>query len=199
MPDPSAAPGGVALLIIDALNAFDFEGAEDLLPRAEPFAERIAALADEARAIGVPVIYVNANPGRWTSDRRTLIAATTHKEAFGAGVARRLEPRDEDLFVIKPQVSGFYATNLPVVLPQLGADRLVLTGFATDICVLFTAADAHMRDYARWVPPDAVAAESEDRQRWAMEIIGRNLGADVRPSSETTLEAFVEERERAAR
>jgi nicotinamidase-related amidase len=195
MPDHAAAPGRAALLIIDALNAFDFEGAEDLLPRAEIVAERIAALADEARMLGVPVIYVNDNHGRWTSDRRTLIEATTHEGAIGRGVARRLEPRDEDLFVIKPQVSGFYATNLPVVLPQLGADRLVLTGFATDICVLFTAADAHMRDYALWVPPDAVAAESEDRQRWAMEIMGRNLGADVRPSAETTLRAFVDKRD----
>jgi nicotinamidase-related amidase len=37
--------------------------------------------------------------------------------------------------------------------------KLVLTGIATDICVLVIAADAQMRDYDPWVPNDALAAE----------------------------------------
>ena len=61
-------------------------------------------------------------------------------------MAERLRPDDNDYFVIKPQFSGFYSTNLPVLLPKLGVDRLILTGVATDICVLFTAGDAHMRE-----------------------------------------------------
>ncbi|WP_260929178.1 cysteine hydrolase family protein [Novosphingobium sp. 9] len=65
-----------------------------------------------------------------------------------------LQPAPADYFIIKPQFSAFYATNLPVLLPQLGASKLVLSGIATDICVLFTAADAHMRDYDLWVPSE---------------------------------------------
>jgi nicotinamidase-related amidase len=42
-------------------------------------------------------------------------------------------PRDEDYFIIKPQFSGFYATNLQVLLSKLGVSRLILTGIATDI------------------------------------------------------------------
>jgi nicotinamidase-related amidase len=70
----------------------------------------------------------------------------------GGAIVRKLAPRGNDYFVIKPQFSGFYATNLPVLLPKLGVSRLILTGIAADICVLFTAAHAHMRAYDLWVP-----------------------------------------------
>jgi len=43
----------------------------------------------------------------------------------------------------------------------LGARKLIITGFAADICVLFTAKDAFMRDYKVHVPADCVAAEAK--------------------------------------
>jgi nicotinamidase-related amidase len=102
----------------------------------------ILKLRDQADADEVPVIYVNDNFGEWHSQKSRLV-----DRAHG-GLASELAPRENDYFIIKPQFSAFYATNLPVLLPKLGVRRLVLTGVATDICVLFTAADAHMRDYA---------------------------------------------------
>ena len=116
--------------------------------------------------------------------------------AFGAvksenPISERLRPREDDFFIIKPQFSGFYATNLPVLLPKLGVTRLVLTGIATDICVLFTAADAHMRDYALWVPEDAVAAASDERSRWALEIMNNSMGAQTTPTSELSLDEWI--------
>ena len=106
-------------------------------------------------------------------------------------ISERLRPREDDFFIIKPQFSGFYATNLPVLLPKLGVTRLVLTGIATDICVLFTAADAHMRDYALWVPEDAVAAASDERSRWALEIMNNSMGAQTTPTSELSLDEWI--------
>ena len=108
----------------------------------------------------------------------------------GRDFVAKLAPRDGDYFVIKPQFSGFYATNLPVLLPKLGVDRLVLTGISADICVLFTAADAHMRDYRLWIPEDAVAAETHERCRWALEIMKQSMGAEVRPTSRLSLAAW---------
>jgi isochorismate hydrolase len=48
----------VALLIIDMINAFDFEGAQAMLPRALAAARAIASLKQRARLAGVPVVYV---------------------------------------------------------------------------------------------------------------------------------------------
>jgi nicotinamidase-related amidase len=109
----------------------------------------------------------------------------------GKPLVDALEPRPDDFFVIKPQFSGFYATNLPVLLPRLKASRLVLTGIAADICVLFTAADAHMREYELWVPEDCVAAAEEQRTRWALEIMRGAMKADTRPTAGQTLDAWI--------
>jgi nicotinamidase-related amidase len=129
----------------------------------------------------MPVIYVNDNFGEWHSERSRLV------DRANDGLASRLAPRENDYFIIKPQFSAFYATNLPVLLPKLGVRRLVLTGVATDICVLFTAADAHMRDYALWVPEDAVAAESDDRAAAALAIIQAHMGGETAPAGQLDL------------
>ena len=104
-----------------------------------------------------------------------------------------LEPRADDYFIIKPQFSGFYATNLPVLLPKLGVNRLILTGIATDICILFTAADAHMRDYSLWIPQDAVAAEDDERGQWALEIMRKSMNAEIRPTSQIDVGQWIRE------
>ena len=56
-----------------------------------------------------------------------------------------------------------------------------------NVCVLFTAADAHMRQYDLWVPADAVAGEHGERTRWALEIMRNSMGAETRPTSDLTL------------
>ncbi|MFK4872164.1 cysteine hydrolase family protein [Novosphingobium sp. ZW T3_23] len=173
-----------ALLVMDMINRFDFEGADALVGKAREAAKVITRLRREMNATGSPVIYVNDNFDEWHSDRSRLIASALDG---GRDIARIVEPAEGDFFVIKPQFSGFYATNLAVLLPKLGVSRLILTGVATDICVLFTAADAHMRDYDIWVPADAVAAECDKRSQWALEIMRNSLGAHTEPTDELTL------------
>lgn len=165
-----------ALLIIDMINAFDFEGADKIMSDAVAAASVIADLKAAMLERRLPVIYVNDNFGEWRSDRSKLVESALK----GCNdIVELLLPREDDFFVIKPQFSGFYATNLPVLLPKLGVTRLVLTGIATDICVLFTAADAHMRDYALWVPSNAVAAQNAERARWALNIMSETMDAET--------------------
>ncbi len=122
----------------------------------------------------MPVIFVNDNFGEWHSERSRLI-----ERARPALVDPTLEPKESDYFIIKPQFSGFYATNLPVLLPKLGVTRLIMTGVSTDMCVLFSAADAYMRDYRLWIPQDAVAAESDRRGEVVLEILRDQMKAET--------------------
>lgn len=177
-----------ALLIIDMINRFDFEGAEELKRKAFDVARVVNELRRDFERRDWPIIYVNDNFGDWRSERSALIE---HASDDDNPIPSLIRPRTDDFFIIKPQFSGFYATNLPVLLPKLGVRRLVLTGVATDICVLFTAADAHMRDYVLWVPEDAVAAKSDDRGKWALEIIGNSMRAETAPTTETSLDAWL--------
>lgn len=180
--------GGVALVIIDLVNRFDFEGGDRLKAAAEKIVEpvlRLRSAFDEAEA---PAIYVNDNFAEWHSEKTKLVERA---RAEADDFVQRIEPREQDYFVIKPQLSGFYATNLPLLLPKLGVSRLVLTGVAADMCVLFTAADAHMRDYALWVPADAVATGSASRTEAALEIMRERLGAETRPTSQLDLAGWI--------
>lgn len=181
--------GEVALLIIDMINCFEFPNAERLRPRADKAADTIVELRAVLQDAGSPIIYVNDNFGEWHSEKTLLVERALKG---GNSVSEKLVPEADHYFVIKPQFSGFYATNLPVLLPKLGVSRLVITGIATDICVLFTAADAHMRDYAIWVPEDAVAA-TDERGPWALEIMHRSMGAETSPTSELRLEDWLDQ------
>jgi nicotinamidase-related amidase len=185
--------GAAALVIIDMMNRLDFAGGEALRPAAEAAGERILDLRAQATEAGVPVVYVNDNHGDWHEDRAAIIAKATEDGYPGSDLARRLLPRDEDYFVMKPQFSGFYNTNLPAILPRAGVSRLVLTGIAADICVLFTAADAHMREYELWVPADAVASEDPQRTRWALDIMERSMGARTEPTTGRRLSDWIAE------
>jgi nicotinamidase-related amidase len=185
------APGRVALLLIDVINPLDFPGAGPLSRRALDASQAILRLRDEADRLGVPVVYVNDNYGHWGSEKTKLVASCAAASAAAKSLVSRLAPRPHDFFIIKPQFSGFYATNLPVLLPRLGVNRIVLTGFAGDICVLFTAADAHMREYDLWVPADAIACEQDERRSWALEIMRKSMGAEIESTDRQTLADWV--------
>jgi nicotinamidase-related amidase len=181
------APSGTALLIIDMINDLDFRAGSKMLPAAKQAGKAIVQLREDARAAGVPVVYVNDNYGQWHSERSLIVEHCAREEAPGRELVRMLEPAEDDFFVIKPQFSGFYSTNLPALLPRLGASRLIMTGLAADICVLFTAADAHMREYELWVPANCVASSDPRRTEWALDIMKQSMDADTRPSNAEAL------------
>src|SRR3954462_102081 len=135
----------VALVIIDMINAFEFDGAREMLPRALAAAEATAALKRRSRAAGVPTVYVNDNFGRWRSDFRSTLAHCLREGAPGRPIAELLKPEEDDYFVLKPKHSGFQFTTLDVLREPLGAEPLLLTGVAGNFCVLFPAPDSYMR------------------------------------------------------
>lgn len=173
---------GTALILIDVINAFDFPESDGLVKAAEFAAPAISALAQRARASRVPVVYVNDNFGRWRSDFRQTVKGCMQDDAPGRNVTRQLQPNDGDYFVLKPMHSSFYCTPLELMLRHLGVTRLVLCGFATDLCVLFTAHDAHMRRFELVVPADCTAANSPEIAARALAHLREALGCSTEPS-----------------
>jgi nicotinamidase-related amidase len=174
----------VALLLIDVINDLDFPRGHQLLRYALPAARRIAALKKRARKAGVPVIYVNDNFGRWQSDFRGQVRHCLQDGMPGSPLVQLLIPDAEDYFVLKPKHSGFYSTSLEVLLSHLGVKTLVIVGFAANICVLYTANDAYMRDFRLKVPFDCVASETPEANRAALQQMKEHLRADVRRSTQ---------------
>ena len=178
----------VALLLIDVINDMEFEGAEALVEQAVPMARRIAELKRRAKAVGIPAIYVNDNFGRWQSDFRRVVEHCLKDGVRGEEVVRILQPEDDDYFVLKPKHSAFYATTLDTLLTYLGARTVILTGVAGNICILFSANDAYMRDLNVFVPADCVASNTVDENQHALDQMRKVLKADITESPELDLD-----------
>jgi nicotinamidase-related amidase len=186
---PDRSP--VALLLIDVINHLEFEGGDRLLEHALPMAERLAAFKRRARAAGIPAVYANDNFGRWQSDFAKVLDRCRAAGVRGKPIADRLVPDADDYFVLKPKHSGFYSTTLDTLLDYLEVDTLILTGLTADRCVLFTAADAYMRDFDLIVPSDCVASIDPADNDAALAHIARVLKADTSTSNELALDRLV--------
>jgi nicotinamidase-related amidase len=173
-----------ALLLIDVINDLEFEGGEKLLTQALPMAISLAAVKRRAKAAGIPAIYVNDNFGRWRSDFAKLVRHCLEEDVRGRPVVAHLVPEEDDYFVLKPKHSAFFQTNLEILLSYLGASTLMLTGMAGDICVLFSANDAYMRDFKIVTPSDCVASEEANANQQALMLMQRVLKANTSPSKE---------------
>jgi nicotinamidase-related amidase len=186
--DMPAKKGGAALgkdsalLIVDMVNPFDFEGAEALLGPARRAARNIRVLRDRFDRADAPVVYVNDNFMHWKGQFSDLVASMLGPPAPGAEIVQLLQPGPLHYHVLKPKHSGFHATPLEILLQKLGARRLVITGIATDSCVLATAQDAHMLELALWVPSDCTAAQSPQRKRRALALMAESHDASTRPA-----------------
>jgi nicotinamidase-related amidase len=177
----------IALLLIDVINDLEFPEGDDLLRHALPMAKKLRDLKRRAKEARIPVIYVNDNFGRWQSNFRTQVEHCLNDGVRGRPVAELLMPGDDDYFVLKPKHSGFFSTTLDILLQYLGCTTVIITGIAGDICVLFTANDAYMRDLSLIVPRDCVASNSDEENSNALDQMSKVLKADTRPSTDLDL------------
>jgi nicotinamidase-related amidase len=179
VPDKS----NVALLLIDVINDLEFESGEELLRHALPMAERLAELKRRAKGAGVPVIYVNDNFGKWQSDFKQVLEHCLNDDVRGRPLAEILKPDEDDYFVLKPKHSGFFSTTLDILLDYLQAKTLILTGLTGDICVLFTAHDAYMRDFDLVIPADCVASNDPKENEYTLRKMRTLMDTDIGPSA----------------
>ncbi len=177
----------VVLVLIDMINDLEFEEGAQLLSLALPMADRIAALKKRAKAAHVPTIYVNDNFGKWQSDFTKLVDHCLRDDVRGRPLVELLKPDADDYFVLKPKHSAFFSTTFDTLLSYLKAKTLILTGVAANICVLFTANDAYMRDYHLVIPADCVASNSEQDNEHALRQMRTILKADITPSEQIDL------------
>jgi len=187
----------IALLLVDVINDMDFPGSEPLVKQAVPMARRLAALKQRTREAGIPAIYINDNFGRWRSDFRRLVEHCTQDDVPGRDVAKLLRPTEDDYFVLKPKHSAFFDTTLDTLLDHLGTETVILTGIAGNICVLFSANDAYMRDLRLYVPRDCTVSNTLAENDYALEQMRTVLKADITPSEKLDLVGLMGNRSNA--
>lgn len=97
----------------------------------------------------------------------------------GAKIIDELSPLPEERIIYKRRYSAFFGTELDLTLRESGVDELELAGVVTNICVLYTAADARMLNYRVSVYAEAVAGIDERSHQFALQEMRETLGVTV--------------------
>lgn len=105
----------------------------------------------------------------------------------GAEVIDELKPREEDFYIKKRRYSGFYGTDLDLLLRELRVDGLILSGVLTNICVLHTAADAASRGYSVKLLKDCTFALTEYEYEYAIHHMEKVLNVEISDSESLEL------------
>ena len=167
-----------ALLVVDVFNDFDHDDGDALRTSFEQRLPAMTSAIRDARAAGTPVVYVNDRNGRWDSDAPGLVQEVLDHSRAGR-LAGPLVPRGDDFFVIKPRYSAFDHTPLALLLEELGVERILLMGAATEGCVVQSGIDA--RELGLKVTILAAACATTDRAlaelalRYAAEVGGMRI------------------------
>jgi nicotinamidase-related amidase len=174
-----------ALLIVDMLNDYEHEDGERLRESAATVVPVIGRLIDRARRSDVPVIWINDNHGQWSAGRAELVESA--RAGAGADLVDPVAPPDDAPFVVKSRHSIFYGSPLEYLLETEEIGRLVMTGQVTEQCILYSALDGYIRHFGVSVPSDAVAHIDVDLAKAALQMMQRNMQAEIAPADDLEL------------
>jgi len=172
--------GERALLVIDMLADFVRPGAPLEVPETRRILPALRRRIAQARAGGELVVYV-CDSHRRNDPEFARMGWPPHAVAGtpGAAVVQEIAPEPGDVVVEKRTYSGFHRTALQAVLRRHGVRALSLAGCVTNICILYTAADAAMRGYDVTVEERLVAGLSPETHAFALEQMEKVLGVKV--------------------
>jgi ureidoacrylate peracid hydrolase len=181
-------PRWAALLVVDVQNDFvSSKGSaakrgEDV-SAAQAVAPKLIRLIEEARRVGLTVIYIKTTHSEWTDTpswiyRKSQQSAlnTCREETWGAEFYEGIAPLPTERVVIKHRYSAFINTDLNTVLRAKGIQSVLLAGVATNVCVETSARDAYMYDYYVTMVEDCAAAYEAKLHLNTLENIRRHFG-----------------------
>jgi nicotinamidase-related amidase len=176
-----------ALIVVDMLNSYEHEDADELTKSVETIVEPLSDLIARAGEGGAELIYVNDNYGDWNSSQEELADRALH--GARPDLVEPLLPPERADFVIKARHTIFYMTPLEYLLGQKDIDHLVLAGQVTEQCILYSALDAYVRHFEVSVPRDGVAHIHENLAESALEMMERNMSAEITSCADVRLNA----------
>lgn len=167
-----------ALLIVDMVNDFVSKDGIMYVSGAESIIPEIRQMADEARKLQSPVIYI-CDSQEMAETESGMWSHQTEKKSPGTEIVAKLSPAPSDYVVRKHQYSSPFSRDLDMLLRELGIAKLVLTGTAVDVCIYFIARDAYMKGYKIIVPRKGVVALSEGDKEFSLDQMEELFEAEI--------------------
>ena len=167
-----------ALLIIDMLNDFVRAGAPMEVHNINSIINPIKREIEKERILGHPIIYLCDSHEPGDKEFKT-VSPHAVRNTDGAKIIDEMKPEGTDLIVLKSAFSSFFNTELEGMLEKLSVDWLILTGCVTNIGILYTAADAVMRDYRVDIIKDAVIGLNPKDHQFALDQMKNILKVNI--------------------
>lgn len=166
-----------AIIHVDMLN--DFVTGALGCDRGREIVPAMVRLTEEARKKGIPIIYANDCHLKGIDHELKLWGDHAIKGTPGADVIPELAPQDGDYVVPKRRYSGFYQTDMQMLLAELGVDTVVITGLHTHMCCRHTAADAYYLGYDIVVPRETTNAFTEEDYQGGLKYLKEVYAAEI--------------------
>lgn len=171
-----------AVLVVDMLE--DFVYGVLTCERAVAIVPATARLLDAARETGHPVIFCNDCHLPGIDRELTIWGDHAIKGTKGAEVIPELKLCDKDYVVPKRRYSGFFQTDLDILLKELGVDTVIVTGLHAHMCVRHTSADAFQLGYDVVVAKEATDSFTEQDYLYGLDYLKTCYGADAYSNDE---------------
>lgn len=166
-----------AILVVDMLN--DFVTGALKCDRGLAIVKPTAKLLNGARKARIPVIFCNDAHVKGIDHELKLWGDHAIAGTKGAEVIPELKLCDKDYVVPKRRYSGFFHTDLDLLLHELGIDTVIVTGLHTHMCVRHTSADAYCLGYNIVVPKDATNSFTEEDYTYGLKYLVDTYGAEI--------------------
>jgi ureidoacrylate peracid hydrolase len=148
-------PSKTAMIVVDMENDFIAPGAPMETPAGQTLLPTLQRALAFCREVGIRVIYTTHAHRRDGCDMGLFddlwppiaTRAGLVDGEPGIEIYPEVAPRDDEVVIKKHRYSGFYGTDLEIVLRGLGVDTVIITGVTTENCCHATARDAMFRDY----------------------------------------------------
>ncbi|WP_396918696.1 cysteine hydrolase family protein [Mycolicibacterium sp.] len=191
MPAQPLIVGNPVFVVVDMQESGDMPAEEVGIAHMPGYDERISRtrqLLTAARAAGIPVVFFQEVHRPSGVDFGRELDGTEGPHCIdgrpGTPLHPDLLPEPGEFHIVKRRYSGFIGTDFEIVLRGLRASTLILVGGLTDVCVHYTFADAHQRDYYVRVVSDCVGGSSQYRHDAALDAMEYLQTGAVRTSDE---------------
>jgi nicotinamidase-related amidase len=195
MPEQPLIVGNPVLVVVDIQEGGGMTADEAGIPVMAGHAERVeiaGRLLAAARAADIPVVFFQEMHRPSGVDFGRELDGTEGVHCVEGQPGTDLEPSlrpildgsRPEFHLVKRRYSGFIGTEFDIVLRGLKADTLILIGGLTDVCVHYTFADAHQRDYYVRVVADCVGGSSQKRHDASLDAMEYLQTGAVRTSDE---------------
>ena len=171
------------LIIIDMLNDFVREDGSLIVPKAEGLIPNQKKILDAFNRLDMTVLYLTDHH-QPDDDEFKQWPPHAVIGTWGSQIIDELKPDSERQVITKRRYSGFFGTDLDLRLREKRIESLFLVGVLTDICVMYTSADALSRGYKVTVISDATASSSEKNHEFALQHMKEVLGANLLTTGE---------------